>query len=106
MLSTTAVVAMVNFTFMNLLPYFWAMVPTSAFQDDILRFNDAYAPGADIVHSEGLAEATAHYGDDAFPYYLFSNMQVIGGIMTSPPDSSPQCCTCAGAGCCRSARSR
>jgi hypothetical protein len=80
-LSATAVVAMINFTFMNLLPYFWAMVPTSAFQDDILRYKDAYAPGADIVHSEGLAEAAAHYGDTPFPYYLFSNMQVIGGIM-------------------------
>lgn len=80
-LSMTAVVAMANFTFMNLLPYFWAMVPTSAFQEDMTRFNDAYAPGSGIVHSEGLAEAAAHYGDDAFPYYLFANMQVIGGIM-------------------------
>ena len=80
-LSLTAVVAMINFTFMNLLPYFWAMVPTSDFQDDILRYNDAYAPGADIVHPEGLAQAAAHYGDEAFPYYLFANMQVIGGIM-------------------------
>lgn len=80
-LSLTAVVAMINFTFMNLLPYFWAMVPTSGFQDDILRYPDAYAPGADIVHPEGLAQAAEHYGDDAFPYYLFSNMHVIGGIM-------------------------
>jgi hypothetical protein len=80
-LSMGAVVAMVNFTLMNLLPYFWAMVPTSAFQDDILRYQDAYAPGAGVVHSEGLAEAAAHYGDRAFPYYLFANMQVIGGIM-------------------------
>jgi hypothetical protein len=80
-LSMTAVVAMVNFTFMNLLPYFWAMVPTTAFQDDILRYQDAYAPGAGVVHSEGLAEAAAHYGDQPFPYYLFANMQVIGGIM-------------------------
>jgi hypothetical protein len=80
-LSMTAVVAMVNFTFMNLLPFFWAMVPTSAFQEDLLRHNDAYAPGSGIVHPEGLAEAAAHYGDEPFPYYLFANMQVIGGIM-------------------------
>jgi hypothetical protein len=80
-LSMTAVVAMANFTFMNLLPYFWAMVPTSAFQEDMTRFNDAYAPGSGIVHSEGLAEAAIHYGDDKFQYYLFANMQVIGGIM-------------------------
>jgi hypothetical protein len=80
-LSMTAVVAMANFTFMNLLPYFWAMVPTSAFQEDILRYPDAYAPGAGVTHPEGLAKAAAHYGDQAFPYYLFANMQVIGGIM-------------------------
>jgi hypothetical protein len=80
-LSTTAVVAMVNFTFMNLLPYFWGFVPTTAFQDDMLRYQDAYAPGAGIVHSEGLAKAAAHYGDTPWPYYLFANMQIIGGIM-------------------------
>lgn len=80
-LSATAVVAMANFTLMNLLPYFWAMVPTTAFQEDITRFDDAYAPGAGVVHSEGLAKAATHYGDDAFPYYLFANMQLIGGIM-------------------------
>jgi hypothetical protein len=80
-LSMGAVVAMINFTFMNLLPYFWAMVPTSAFQDDIARYQDAYAPGAGVVHPEGLAQAAEHYGDTPFPYYLFANMQVIGGIM-------------------------
>src|SRR3954447_9266060 len=80
-LSMTAVVAMVNFTFMNLLPYFWGFVPTTAFQDDMLRYQDAYAPGAGVVHSEGLAKAASHYGDQPWPYYLFANMQVIGGIM-------------------------
>jgi hypothetical protein len=80
-LSLTSVVAMVNFTFMNLLPYFWAMVPTSAFQDDVERYPDAYEAGADIIHPEGLAQAAAHYGDEPFPYYLFANMQVIGGIL-------------------------
>jgi len=80
-LSMTAVVAMVNFTFMNLLPYFWAFVPTSAFQNDMARYQDAYAPGAGVVHAEGLAKAATHYGDTPWPYYLFANMQVIGGIM-------------------------
>jgi DNA-binding transcriptional LysR family regulator len=72
---------MINFTFMNLLPFFWVIVPTSAFQDDLLRYDDAYAPGADIVHPEGLGEAAERLGDGPFPYYLFSNMQVIGGIL-------------------------
>jgi hypothetical protein len=80
-LSMTAVLAMINFAFMNLLPFFWVIVPTDAFQTDLLRYDDAYAPGADIVHSEGLGEAAEHLGDGPFPYYLFSNMQVIGGIL-------------------------
>ena len=80
-ISATAVVAMVNFTFMNLLPFFWSFIPTEAFQQDLLRYDDAYAPGAGVVHSEGLAEAAERYGDGPFPYYLFANMQVIGGIM-------------------------
>jgi hypothetical protein len=80
-LSMTAVVAMINFTFMNLLPFFWVIVPTEAFQNDLLRYDDAYAPGADIVHPEGLGEAAERLGDGAFPYYLFSNMQVIAGIL-------------------------
>src|SRR3954454_11689024 len=42
-LSTTAVVAMVSFTFMNLLPFFYSVVATKAFQDNLLGFrNDAY----------------------------------------------------------------
>jgi hypothetical protein len=80
-LSATAVVAMVNFTFMNLLPFFWSFIATEDFQEDLLRYDDAYAPGADIVHPEGLAEAAEHYGDGPFPYYLFSNMQAIAGIL-------------------------
>jgi hypothetical protein len=80
-LSITAVVAMIEFAFMNLLPFFYSMVPTEAFQQDLLRFDDAYAPGADIEHAEGLAEATERYGDQAFPYYLFANMQAIGGVL-------------------------
>jgi hypothetical protein len=80
-LSMTAVVAMINFTFMNLLPFFWVIVPTSAFQNDLLRYDDAYAPGADVVHPEGLGEAAERLGDGPFPYYLFSNMQVIAGIL-------------------------
>jgi hypothetical protein len=82
--SLSAIVAVIEFTFMNLLPYFWVMVPTSAFQNDIKNhslFIDAYAPGTHVKHLEGLADSAAHYGDKAFNYYLFSNMQVIGGMM-------------------------
>ena len=42
------------------------------FQDDIAGRADAFSPGADAVHTEGLSQALTHYGDDAFPYYFFS----------------------------------
>jgi hypothetical protein len=81
-LSTTAVVAMVSFAFMNLLPFFYSVIPTKDFQDNLLAFgNDAYAPGTDAKHAEGLASAVQNYGNDVFPYYLFANMASIAGIL-------------------------
>ncbi len=80
-LSATAVVAMIEFAFMNLLPFFYSVVPTKDFQDNLLRFNDAYTPGTDAVHKEGLASAVQNYSGDVFPYYLFANMQAIGGML-------------------------
>jgi hypothetical protein len=73
----------IEITFMNLLPYYWVMVPTTGFQNDIKSslFIDAYKPGTHVTHLEGLADSAAHYGDHAFNYYLFANMQIIGGIM-------------------------
>ena len=83
-ISLSAIVAVINFTFMNLLPYFWVMVPTTDFQHDIKNhslFTDSYAPGTHAHHTIGLADSAAQYGDNHFNYYLFSNMQIIGGIM-------------------------
>lgn len=81
-ISTTAVVAMIEFAFMNLLPYFYSVVPTKDFQDNLRTFpNDAYAPGTDAVHKEGLASAVENYGHDVFPYYLFANMASIAGML-------------------------
>jgi hypothetical protein len=81
-ISAGAVVAMVEFAFMNLQPYFYSVIPTKAFQDNLHAFtNDAYAPGTDAVHAEGLARAVQNYGNDVFPYYLFANMASIAGIL-------------------------
>src|SRR6185312_8319880 len=79
----TAVLAMVSFTFMNLLPWFWTMVPTGAFQDNVLTFKDAFAPGSgdSVKHVQGLNDATTNYSGDVFPYYLFANMASIGGVL-------------------------
>ena len=82
--SATAVLAMVSFTFMNLLPWFWTMIPTQDFQDNLLTFKDAYSPGTpgeEVVHPQGLYDAAINYSGDVFPYYLFSNMASIGGIL-------------------------
>lgn len=82
--SATAVLAMVSFTFMNLLPWFWTMIPTQAFQDNLLTFNDAYSPGTpgeDVTHPQGLYDAAINYTGDVFPYYLFANMASIGGVL-------------------------
>lgn len=81
--SATSVLAMVSFTFMNLLPWFWTMIPTQAFQDNLLRFNDAYGPGSgeEVEHAQGLYDSAINYSGDVFPYYLFSNMASIGGIL-------------------------
>jgi hypothetical protein len=81
--SATAIVAMIEFAFMNLLPFFWHRVPTQAFQDDLVskKFTDAYAPGTDAVHTQGLNDAYQNYSDTAFPYYLFGNMQIIAGMI-------------------------
>jgi hypothetical protein len=83
LVSAAAVLAMVSFTFMNLLPWFWTMVPTGDFQDNLLTFKDAYAPGSgdSVKHLEGLYDSAINYSGDVFPYYLFSNMASIGGIL-------------------------
>src|SRR3954454_15769492 len=83
LISAAAVLAMVSFTFMNLLPWFWTMVPTGDFQDNLLTFKDAYAPGAGdtVKHTQGLYDSAINYSGDVFPYYLFSNMASIGGIL-------------------------
>ena len=82
-LSATAVLAMVSFTFMNLLPWFWTMIASQDFQDNLLTFKDAYAPGSgeEVKHVEGLYDAAINYSGDVFPYYLFSNMASIGGVL-------------------------
>jgi hypothetical protein len=79
--SATVIVGVVEFVFMHLQPFFWTMVPTKAFQNDLARYADAYKPGTGVTHIEGLFEAVGHYGDQPFPYYFFANMQLIGGIM-------------------------
>jgi hypothetical protein len=79
--SMTVVVAIVMFVFMHLNPFFTGFAPTSDFQNDISRFNDAFAPGTNVHHAQGLAESIAHYGDNKFPYYFFSTEATVGAIM-------------------------
>jgi hypothetical protein len=79
--SMASVVAVMLFVVHQLVPFYAGVSTTSDFQDDIAGRADAFAGGADAVHSEGLARALTHYGDDAFPYYFYSTHHTIGGIL-------------------------
>ena len=68
------------FVLHQLVPFYAGVSTTKAFQNDIARFNDAFAPGAKAHHAEGLAQALTHYGDNAFPYYFYSTHHTVAGM--------------------------
>lgn len=81
--SVTSVIAAMLFVVHQLLPFYGGagVVATQGFQDDIAGRADAFSPGADAVHTEGLSRALTNYGDDAFPYYFFSVHTAVAGIL-------------------------
>jgi hypothetical protein len=80
--SVTSVTAVMLFVIHQIVPFYGGGVAaTQAFQDDIASRADAFSPGADAVHTEGLSRALTHYGDDAFPYYFFSTHASVAGIL-------------------------
>jgi hypothetical protein len=80
--SVTSLIAVMLFVVHQIVPFYGGGVAaTEAFQDDIAGRADAFSPGADAVHTEGLARALTHYGDDAFPYYFFSTHASVAGIL-------------------------
>ena len=81
--SVTSVIAAMLFVVHQLLPFYGGagVVATQGFQDDIAGRADAFSPGADAVHAEGLSRALTNYGDDAFPYYFFSVHTAVAGIL-------------------------
>ena len=81
--SVTSVIAAMLFVVHQLLPFYGGagVVATEGFQDDIAGRADAFSPGADAVHTEGLSQALTHYGDDAFPFYFFSVHTAVAGIL-------------------------
>jgi hypothetical protein len=81
-ISMTSVIAAMLFVVHQIVPFYGGGVAmTQAFQDDIAGRTDAFAPGADAVHTEGLSRALTHYGDEAFPYYFFSTHLGVAGIL-------------------------
>lgn len=80
-LSVTAVVAVGLFITHQLVPFYAGVSTTAAFQEDIEGRADAFSPGADAVHEEGLSTALTNYGDDAFPYYFYSTHHTVGGML-------------------------
>ena len=80
--SVTSLVAVMLFVVHQIVPFYGGGVAaTQDFQDDIAGRADAFSPGADAVHTEGLSRALTHYGDDAFPYYFFSTHASVAGIL-------------------------
>jgi len=67
----------------HLLSPFYAggFVPTDAFQNDITRYPDGYAPGSNVDHVDAMAQALVHYGDRPWPYYFYSTMAAVAGIL-------------------------
>ena len=80
--SVTSLIAVMLFIVHQILPFYGGgIAATQDFQDDLAGRADAFAPGADAVHTEGLARALTHYGDAAWPYYFFSTHASTAGIM-------------------------
>jgi hypothetical protein len=80
-ISMTSVLCAMLFVVHQLIPFYaGGIVATQAFQDDIAGRADAFSPGADAVHTEGLSLALTNYGDDAFPFYFFSTHMTTAGI--------------------------
>jgi hypothetical protein len=79
--SVSSVAGVMLFVVHQLVPFYAGVSTTKAFQNDIARFNDEFAPGAKAHHVEGLAKALTHYGDNAFPYYFYSTHHTVGGIL-------------------------
>jgi hypothetical protein len=77
--SMTVVVAVSLFVVHQLVPFYAGVSTTAAFQADIEGRADAFAREGD--HTEGLASALTHYGDEAFPYYFYSTHHTVGGIL-------------------------
>jgi hypothetical protein len=80
--SITSLIAVMLFVVHQILPFYGGGIAASGdFQDDLAGRADAFSPGADAVHTEGLAKALTHYGDAAWPYYFFSTHASTAGIM-------------------------
>ena len=79
--SVTVVVGVALFVFQHLVPFFMGAPATEDFQRDLVSRPDAYEPGSGATHSEGLYSAVTHYGDDPFPYYFFSTLHTVAGVM-------------------------
>jgi hypothetical protein len=79
--SMSTVVAMMIFVIHQSTPFYGPAAMTSAFQEDIAGRVDAYAPGSEAVHEEGLSPALTHYGDEAFPYYFYTTHQTVVGLL-------------------------
>ncbi|MEX2283047.1 MAG: hypothetical protein WEE89_11240 [Gemmatimonadota bacterium] len=81
LISVSSIVVMTIFVIHQSTPFYGVPAMTPAFQQDIAGRADAYAPGSEAIHIEGLSPALIHYGDEAFPYYFYSTHHTVNGLL-------------------------
>lgn len=80
-LSLAVMMGTATYAVMHLSPLWNNVAPTDAFQADIARLDDAYAPGDLPTGHVGLDTAVRTFGDDAFPYYFYSLNQSVAALL-------------------------
>jgi hypothetical protein len=79
-LSVTSAASVLLFIVHQYVPFYGGSVaPTSDFQNDLAGRADAYSELG--PHTEGLAHALTHFGDDAWPYYFYSTHLTAAGLL-------------------------
>jgi hypothetical protein len=62
-------------------PFYGVPAMSPEFQQDIAGRADAYAPGSEAIHIEGLSPSLIHYGDEGFPYYFYTTHHTVSGLL-------------------------
>jgi hypothetical protein len=73
--------SVLGFVIHQMLPFFSVGAMGEAFQLDIAGRAEAYGGGSGAIHTEGLSPAIHNFGDEAFPYYFYSTLTTMAGVL-------------------------